>query len=281
MFPVSKHSAEKVQNDINTILFALAQFLSKVNLDYKSQPVLPPIVMEAVLESEPISGKIIDVEVIPELTALSGHHPDLLEGRDNLAIGGNPTPPLLQSQTEVRLQIGDTYIIALLPDLRLHLEQLPAEKVAALTGAIGGSAETPTEVIDGEIIDVTINGTSCFHQEPGQATVNILLPAKDLQQIEPVDSAEAERIQDITRVTEIGEKGSEAPTVELRPAHGVEALTGQDNSYYARNIPKEPYLLSRLVLPSREGIVVNMLYSTVVVSHASLSRCLHFLRPQG
>jgi hypothetical protein len=176
MFPVPGHSAEKVQNDINTILHTIAQFLSKIKLDHVPQPVLAPVELNAVLEEEPLF-EVIDVEVFPEYPALPGHDPDLLEGHDPNVIAGRPSPPTIAAKAEIQLQIEDTYIIALLPDLRPQLEQLPTEQVTALTQAIASSTPVAEDVIDAEIIDIRVNGIQCFHQEQGQVSVNRLLPA--------------------------------------------------------------------------------------------------------
>ncbi|MBD2060588.1 hypothetical protein H6F88_32100 [Oculatella sp. FACHB-28] len=232
MFPVPGHSAEKVQNDINTILGAIAQLLSKVNLDYTPKPVLAPIEINAVLEAEPVFD-VIDLEVIPEYPALAGHDPDLLRGSDRTLINGNPSPPSIEveTQAEVRLQIDDTYIIALLPDLRSQLEQLSAEKVTALAEVLAypTSSQVDAEnIIDAEIIDVTINGKSCFHLEQGQVIVNALLPAADLQRSEvSATQSETQRIRETVVTTEIAEKTEDLPIVQLRPAHEAEVLIGQ------------------------------------------------------
>jgi hypothetical protein len=207
MFPVPQHSAEKVQSDINTVLEAIARFLSKINLEIPPpEPKLPPKNIDAWLaEAEPF----LDVEVIPDRVALAGRDqallegadPPLLEGRDPVAIVGSPVPP--QLETEVRLQVESTSIIAQLPALKPQLEQLSPAQLATLAQAIDRPATETGEVLEGELIDIQINGVRCFYQEQGRVTVNALLPVL------------------------------EEETVEVRPAHEVESLTGQalgDNS---------------------------------------------------
>lgn len=224
---IEPQSAEKVQSDINTILEAIARFLSKINLEIPPpEPKLPPKDIDAWLAEE---KPFVDVEVIPEKAALAGRDqallegadPPLLEGRDPLEITGSPTPPQLKA--EVRLQIETTYIIAQLPTLKPQLEQLAPEQLANLAGAIDRPATETGEVRSGELMDIQINGVQCFHQEQGQVTVNDLLPdTNPIREPEPLA-----RMREVTKVTEIGEKTPDLPTIELRPAHEVESLTGQ------------------------------------------------------
>lgn len=233
MLDITSHNAEKVQSDINTFLEALTQFLSKIQypINIPRQEEAPPVLeMDAWLaEEEPFT----DIEIIPERNMLSGSNPPLLEGREPLLVPGSPTPPQLEAGAEVHLQIEGTYIIALLPDLKSQLEQLSPEQLAMLTQAIERPALPSTElieVVDGELIDIEINGVQCFHQEQGQVTVNALLPnASQVQSLEGIESenTDVRRVHDITLVTEIREKVEEPPTIELRPAHEVESLTGQ------------------------------------------------------
>jgi hypothetical protein len=243
MLDITSHSAEKVQSDINTFLEALTQFLSKIQypINIPTQQEAPPVLeMDAWLaEEEPFT----DIEITPERNMLSGSNPPLLEGREPLLVLGSPTPPQLEAGAEIHLQIEGTYIIALLPDLKSQLEQLSPEQLALLTQAIERPALQSTElieVVDGELIDIEIDGVQCFHQEQGQVTVNALLPnASQVQSLEGIESEDAvvptessvnidvQRVHDITLVTQIGEKVEEPATVELRPAHEVESLTGQ------------------------------------------------------
>ena len=218
---IQPQSAEKVQSDINTILEAIARFLSKINLEIPPpEPELPPKDIDAWLaEEEPF----IDVQVIPEQAALAGREqallegadPPLLEGRDPLEITGSPTPPQLEA--EVRLQMETTYIIAQLPTLKPQLEQLSSEQLANLAQAIDRPTTDRGEVRSGELMDIQINGVQYFHQEQGQVTVNDLLP----------EANPLERVREVTKVIKIGEKTEVLPTIELRPAHEVESLTGQ------------------------------------------------------
>ena len=146
MFGVSDHSADKVRHDINTILEAIARLLAKIEIPPAEKP-LSPVQMQAELEQDD-PGTVIDAEVIEEQKLLTGRNPDLLEGRDRLQLEAIPLPQLLEPEThaQVQLQIGDTYIIALLPDgLQNQLEHLPPEQVEALRQALTKPAAEEAE----------------------------------------------------------------------------------------------------------------------------------------
>jgi hypothetical protein len=68
----------------------------------------------------------------------------------------------------VRIQIGEAVVAgALEGDLREQLLQLPPEQVAYLRQVMEPPAlPGEVEVIDGEIVDVEIDGVPCFHHEP-------------------------------------------------------------------------------------------------------------------
>ena len=186
MFGVSDHSADKVRHDINTILEAIARLLAKIEIPPAEKP-LPPVQMRAELEQDD-PDTLIDAEVIEEQKLLMGHNPDLLEGRDRLQLEATPPPQLLEpeAQTQVQLQIGDTYIIALLPDgLRNQLEQLPPEQVETLRQALTKPAAAEAKGhTNTEVIDVRINGSQRLHQNAeGQVTVNNFYSSvKDMQE---------------------------------------------------------------------------------------------------
>ncbi|MBM0744902.1 hypothetical protein JOY44_25625 (plasmid) [Phormidium sp. CLA17] len=187
VFTVSEASAEKIERDISELYRALARILNQDIPEIpEPQPVLPSIEMQAELEEE----SFIDGEVLPELNVLMGteqaqligREPDLLRGVDPIAIEGND-PPLLQASeaAEVRLQIGNTLIARPLLAIPEALEAALPEKIAALRAAV----ERPVlpqqaavvEVVDGEILDVEVNGVQQFHQtEQGVIAANSLYP---------------------------------------------------------------------------------------------------------
>lgn len=187
VFTVSEASAEKIERDISELYRALARLLNQDMPEIPElQPVLPSIEMQAELEEE----SFIDGEVLPELNVLTGTEqaqliggePDLLRGVDPIAIEGSD-PLLLQASeaAEVRLQIGDELIACPLLALPEALEAVPPEKIAALRAAV----ERPVlpqqtavaEVVDGEILDVEVNGVQRFHQtEQGVIAANSLYP---------------------------------------------------------------------------------------------------------
>lgn len=175
MFGVSDHSADKVRHDINTILEAIARLLSKIEIPPAEQP-LPLVQMRAELEQD-VPGIVVDAEVIEEPNLLVGRDLDLLEGRDRSGIEATPPPQLLEPRTQVnvQLQIGDTHIIALLPDgLRDQLEQLPPEQVEGLRQALTqpASVEIDSHQND-QVIDIKINGVQRLHQNAdGQITIS-------------------------------------------------------------------------------------------------------------
>lgn len=174
MFGVSDHSADKVRHDINTILEAIARLLSKIEIPPAEKP-LPPVQMRAELEQDD-PGIVIDAEVIEEQSLLTGRDLDLLEGRDRNQLEATPPPQLLEpgAQTKVQLQIGDTYIIALLPDgLRRQLEQLPSEQVEALRQALTQPVSVEADGRLSQVINAKINGVQRLHQNAeGQITIN-------------------------------------------------------------------------------------------------------------
>ena len=213
-FPVQPHSAEKVQHDINTILEAIARFLSKIRPPELSEEPQQPIQIEA--ELEPDESQIIDAEIITEVEALPYSDPMMLEG----------TPAYAELVTGVRLQLNSIHMAVPFPQLQQSLEQLSPERLASLAGAISSPALTSAVdhegVIDAEVIDLEVDGMQCFHQEDGRVTVNDLLLPETAQV-----RYEAYKIQDIAIITEIGEIQSQQPTTELRPVGEVESLTGQ------------------------------------------------------
>ncbi|MBD2060608.1 hypothetical protein H6F88_32210 [Oculatella sp. FACHB-28] len=175
MFGISDHSADKVRHDINTILEAIARLLSKIEIPPAEKP-LPPVQMQAELERDD-PGSVIDAEVIEERNLLIGRDLELLEGRDHPLLETAPSPQLLESetQTSIQLQIGDTYIIGLLPEgLRSQLEQLPPEQVEALRQALTQAAAVETDGhSSSQVVDVKINGVQRLHQNgEGQITIN-------------------------------------------------------------------------------------------------------------
>lgn len=187
VFTVSEASAEKIERDVSELYRALARLLNQDIPEIpKSQPVLSPIEVQAELEEE----SFIDGEVLPKLDLLTGTEqaqlisgePDLLRGVDPISVEGSD-PPLLQASeaAEVRLQIGNTLIARPLLAIPEALEAVPPEKIAALRAAV----ERPVlpqqaavvEVVDGEILDVEVNGVQQFHQtEQGVIAANSLYP---------------------------------------------------------------------------------------------------------
>ncbi|MGA7932282.1 MAG: hypothetical protein WCA35_01760, partial [Kovacikia sp.] len=220
MFPVSTHTAEKVQHDINAILNAISQWLSKIKLELpqsKPEAELPPVQWNAELEQEPP----IDLEVLPELQALSGHDLERLEGNS----------PLLLAP--VQLQIGTTQIAGFLPEIREQLEQLPPEQITAFRQAINQPAGTQES---GEAVDIQVDGVTVLHRnEQGQMEVN------ELQSILETDLSQAKEAKNVGHLGEPNQRTIEVqtisrefiaghpeyPHVELRPVAEVEALTGQ------------------------------------------------------
>jgi len=220
MFPVSEHTAEKVQHDINAILNAIAQWLSKIKLELpqsKPEAELPPVQWNAELEQEPV----IDLEVLPELQALSGHDLERLEG----------TNPLLLAP--VQLQIGTTQIAGFLPEIREQLEQLPPEQIAAFRQTIQQPAGTKES---GEAVDIQVGGDTVLHRnEWGQMEVNELQPlletdlsqAKEAKNVAYLGAPNQRTIEVQTISREFIADHPEYPHVELRPVSEVEALSGQ------------------------------------------------------
>ncbi|WP_017302367.1 hypothetical protein [Nodosilinea nodulosa] len=157
----SPHSAEKVQHDINSILDAIAQMLAKVRLQERAEEEkleqAPPLLEERPGVA-PVWVSITDLD--DEQKRLTGHDPRLL----------NPGPPPQLESVPVRIQIGDAIVAeALKGDLGEQLLQLPPEQAAYLRQVVE-LPELPgeVEVIDGEIVDIEIDGVPCFHHEPGK-----------------------------------------------------------------------------------------------------------------
>ena len=220
MFPVSDHTAEKVQHDINAILNAIAQWLSKIKLELpkaKPEAELPPVQWNAELEQE----SVIDLEVLPELQTLSGYDLERLEGN---------SPFLL---APVQFQIGTTQIAGFLPEIREQLEQLPPEQIAAFRQAI----QQPTGTKEsGEAVDIQVEGVTVLHRnERGQMEVNELQPlletdlsqAKEAKNVAYLGAPNQRTIEVQTISREFIADHPEYPHVKLRPVAEVEALTGQ------------------------------------------------------
>jgi hypothetical protein len=161
MFPVSEHTAEKVQQDVNAILSAIAQWLAKVKLglpESKQDADLPPVQWNAALDNQ----QVIDLEALPEFQVLPSSNPNLLLGNDALLL------------SSVQLQIGTTQIAGFLPEVREQLEELPPEQIADLRRAI---AQPTGDKEFGEAVDIQVNGVTVLHRdEQGQMTVNELSP---------------------------------------------------------------------------------------------------------
>jgi hypothetical protein len=178
-FGGSPHSAEKVQHDINSILDAIAQMLSKVRLQQlaaeKKEAQQEPLQLKAELESHPL--EVAEIEHFDEQRLLMGDDPKLLK----------PGPPYQLAAAPVRIQIGEVIVAgALEGDLREQLLQLSPEQVAYLRQVMEPPAlPGEVEVIDGEIVDIEINGVPCFHHEPIQQ----LAP-----HLEQIPYGEAERL---------------------------------------------------------------------------------------
>lgn len=237
-FPVQSHNAEKVQSDINTILEAIARFLRSVgNNEFPPTQSEAPLQLKAELES---NGQ--DTAVVPDVKALPGWNPALLEGSQAPAF-------LLHQQTNaiVQIQIGECVFHAPIIQLPEYLEQLPPEQVATLAGVMDqpalSAATAESEEPVSPVIDIQVNGVSCFHQtEQGQVTINQLHSGMDLDvlvsdhdmghslgdtpTLPDTEQTVASHLQDTTITTEVREPSSPEPTVELRPAAEVESLTG-------------------------------------------------------
>lgn len=193
----SPHSAEKVQHDINSILDAIAQMLAKVGLQQlaeEKEAQQEPLQLKAELESDPL--EIAEIERFDELLLLTGNDAKLL----------NPGPPYQLAAAPVRIQIGETVVAgALEGDLREQLLQLPPEQVAYLRQVMEPPAlPREAEVIDGEIVDVEIDGMPCFHHEP----LNQLAP-----HLERIPYGEAERLMG----QELGESSIAHPELLVEP----------------------------------------------------------------
>ncbi|MBE9109266.1 hypothetical protein IQ273_07540 [Nodosilinea sp. LEGE 07298] len=158
-FGGSPHSAEKVQHDINSILDAIAQMLAKVRLQERAEEEkleqAPPLLEERP-GVEPAWVSITDLD--DEQKRLTGHDPRLL----------NPGPPPQLESVPVRIQIGDAIVAgALEGDLREQLQQLLPKQLAYLQQVVDPpSLPGEVEVIEGEIVDIEIDGVPCFHHEP-------------------------------------------------------------------------------------------------------------------
>lgn len=182
VFTVEAGSAEKAERDVTELYRALARLLNQDIV--LPEPPLPPVQMQAELEAE----SFLDVEVLPALELLSereqaqliGLEQKRLRGLEPLALEGNA--PLLLQAAEVRLQIGEEYIVRPLIALPHTLEVLPPEKMAVLRAAIDRPAlpqnAAGIEVVEAEILDVELNGVQRFHQNAqGLVTANVLYPS--------------------------------------------------------------------------------------------------------
>jgi len=178
-FGGSPHSAEKVQHDINSILDAIAQMLAKVRLqqlaEEKQESQQEPSPRKADLDSQPL--EVAEVERFDEQSLLSGDDSNLLE----------QSPPYQLEAIPVRIQIGEAVVAgALEGDLREQLLQLPPEQVAYLQQVMEPTAlPGEVEVIEGEVVDIEIDGLPCFRHEPAKQ----LTP-----QLERIPYGEAERL---------------------------------------------------------------------------------------
>ncbi len=197
-FGGSPHSAEKVQHDINSILDAIAQMLAKVRLqqlaEEEQEVQQEPSPRKADLESHPL--KVAEIERCDEHPLLTGDDPKLLK----------PGPPYQLAAALVRIQIGEAIVAgALEGDLREQLLQLPPEQIAYLRQVMESPAlPGEVEVIDGEIVDVEIDGVPCFHHEP----IKQLSP-----HLERIPYGEAERLIG----QELGESSIAHPELLVEP----------------------------------------------------------------
>lgn len=210
-FPVQPHSAEKVQHDINTILEAIARFLSKIRPPELPEESDKPSQIGAGLE--PNEPQLINAELVPEVEALPYADPALLES-------ATAYPELVP---EVRLHLNHLSMTVPFPQLQQSLEQLSPDRLASLAGAISSPALPPATENE-DVIDIEVDGVQCFHQEDGHITVNDLLSSNASKQIR---SSEVQHVRDTTIVTSIGERQLQQPTIELRPVSEVESLIGQ------------------------------------------------------
>jgi hypothetical protein len=178
-FGGSPHSAEKVQHDINSILDAIAQMLAKVRLqqlaEEEKEAQQEPLQLKTELESHPL--EVAEVKRFDEQSLLAGNDSKLLK----------PGPPYQLAAAPVRIQIGEAVVAgALKGDLREQLLQLPPEQVAYLRQVMEPPAlPGEVEVIEGEIVDIEIDGVSCFHHE----SIKQLIPY-----LERIPYGEAERL---------------------------------------------------------------------------------------
>jgi hypothetical protein len=197
-FGSSPHSAEKVQHDINAILDAIAQMLAKVRLQQlaaeEKEAQEEPLQLKAELESHPL--EVAEIERFDEPPLLMGDDPKLLK----------PGPPYQLPVAPVRIQIGEAIVAgALKGDLREQLLQLPPEQIAYLRQVMEPPAlPGEVEIIDGEIVDVEIDGVSYFHHEP----LKQLAP-----HLERIPYGEAERLMG----QELGESSIAHPELLVEP----------------------------------------------------------------
>jgi hypothetical protein len=197
-FGGSPHSAEKVQHDINSILDAIAQMLAKVRLqqlaEEEKEAQQEPLQLKTELESHPL--EVAEVKRFDEQSLLAGNDSKLLK----------PGPPYQLAAAPVRIQIGEAVVAgALEGDLREQLLQLPPEQVAYLRQVMEPPAlPGEVEIIDGEIVDVEIDGVSYFHHEP----IKQLAP-----HLEQILYGEAERLMG----QELGESSITHPELLVDP----------------------------------------------------------------
>ena len=232
MFPVSSHTAEKVQNDINVILNAIAQWLAKVKLEWpqnKQNGELPPVQWNAEL--------VHDLVALPDRQALPRHDLDLLPGKEFWLL------------TPVQLRIGTTTIAGLLPEVREQLNQLPPERIAALRAAI----EQPTGTRgSGETLEIQVNDATALRPNgQGQMEINELQAEleQELSQTKTIKGIEFESEMATIPATqsEYPSDYLKYPRIELRPVAEVEALTGQtlsdSSSIHQQVIQRAPSVL--------------------------------------
>jgi hypothetical protein len=157
-FGGSPHSAEKVQHDVNSILDAIALLIARVKVQQLEAQAtqLDPLQMKAELIDDPIF--VGHAELLDEPGLLKGDDPKLLRAGPPEQIVGVP----------VRLQIGEAVIAGTLAgDLPEQLLQLPPEQIAYLREVVETAATSgEVEVIEGELVDIEVDGQPCFRHEP-------------------------------------------------------------------------------------------------------------------
>lgn len=142
----------KGQADANALLIARVKLQQLEEQTAK----LDPLQMKAELIDDPIF--VGHAELIDEPGLLKGDDPKLLR----------PGPPEQIAGVPVRLQIGEAAIAGTLAgDLPEQLLQLPPERIAYLREVVETAATSgKLEVIEGELVDIEVDGQPCFHHEP-------------------------------------------------------------------------------------------------------------------